>query len=92
MVSKNGTRLTIDKSGRIVVPKRLRDALGMQAESELEISPQSDGMFVRVVRDDSALVRIDGLWVHRGSARPDADWNRVLDDVRAERVATILKP
>ncbi|HYK64872.1 MAG TPA: AbrB/MazE/SpoVT family DNA-binding domain-containing protein [Patescibacteria group bacterium] len=92
MASKNGTRLTIDKSGRIVVPKRLRDALGLQAESELEISAQSDGMFVRVVHDDSALVRIDGLWVHRGSAGPDADWNRVLDDVRVERVAAVLKP
>jgi AbrB family looped-hinge helix DNA binding protein len=91
MATKNGARLRVDKSGRIVVPKRLRDHLGIQAEAELEITAQSGGLFVRVVGEDPALVKVDGLWVHRGSVRPRADWEHVIEDIRDERIASILK-
>jgi AbrB family looped-hinge helix DNA binding protein len=91
MAPKNGTRLKIDKSGRIVVPKRVRDHLGIREQAELEITTQSGGIFVRVVDDEPALVKVDGLWVHRGSAPPDADWERVIDDVRNERITSLSK-
>jgi len=91
MPQKNGARLKIDKSGRIVVPKRLRDHLGIQADAELELTAQSGGIFVRVVDEDPALVKVDGLWVHRGSVRQDADWERVIEDIRDQRIASVLK-
>lgn len=81
----------IDKSGRLVVPKRLRDHLGIQADAELEITTRSGGLFVRVVGEEPALVKVDGLWVHRGSAQPDADWERVIEYVRNERIASVSK-
>jgi hypothetical protein len=37
------------------------------------------------------MVKIDGLWVHQGSAEPGANWKRALEDVREERVESILK-
>lgn len=91
MASGNGIRLKVDKSGRIVVPKRLRDHLGIRAEAELEVTPQSDGILLRVVDEQPALVKVDGLWVHRGTARADADWEHVIEDVRSERIASISK-
>jgi AbrB family looped-hinge helix DNA binding protein len=91
MARRNGTKLRIDRSGRIVVPKYLRDHLGIRDEAELEITAQSGGIFVRVVGEAPALVRVDGLWVHQGSAQTDADWERVIDDVRSERVASVAK-
>jgi AbrB family looped-hinge helix DNA binding protein len=91
MAQRNGTRLKVDKSGRIVFPKRLRDQLGIRAEAELEITAQLDGIFVRVVQEEPALVKVGGLWVHRGSASPDADWERVIEDVRDERIASVSK-
>jgi len=36
------------------------------------------------------MVQIDGLWVHRGTARNAAIWEHVLDDVREERVQSVL--
>jgi AbrB family looped-hinge helix DNA binding protein len=66
MAQRNGTRLKVDKSGRIVFPKRLRDQLGIRAEAELEITAKSGGLFVRVVDEEPALLKVDGLWVHRG--------------------------
>jgi len=91
MVHRNGRKLKVDKSGRIVVPKGLRDHLGIQAEAELEMTAQAGGIFVRVVDDDSALVKVDGLWVHRGAARPEADWDRAIETVRDERIDSVLK-
>ena len=74
-----------------MVPKRLRDHLGIHAEVELEITPQSGGIFVRVVEEEPAMVKVDGLWVHRGTAQTDTDWEHVLDDVRSERIAAVSK-
>jgi AbrB family looped-hinge helix DNA binding protein len=91
MASRNG-KLKIDKFGRIVLPKRIRDDLGMQREAELEITPQSAGILVRVVREGSALVKVDGIWVHRGSLEPGATWDNVVEGTREERIASILKP
>ena len=91
MASKNGMRLKIDKSGRIVVPKQLREQFGIKAEAELEITPQAGGIFVRVANQDSALIKVDGIWVHRGSLLPGAHWDRVVEDVRDERIASVLK-
>jgi AbrB family looped-hinge helix DNA binding protein len=91
MAPRNGTKLKIDRSGRIVVPKRLRDHLGIREEAELEITAHPDGIFVRVVDDEQPLIKVDGLWVHRGSARPDADWESVIDDLRKDRIASVSK-
>lgn len=38
-----------------------------------------------------SMVKVDGLWVHQGSAEPGASWERVLEDVREERIGSILK-
>ena len=36
------------------------------------------------------MVKVDGLWVHRGIAEPGANWD-ILEDVREERLGSILK-
>jgi hypothetical protein len=38
------------------------------------------------------MIQVDGLWIHQGAAEPRANWERVLDDVREERIQTVLKP
>jgi AbrB family looped-hinge helix DNA binding protein len=87
----SGMKLTIDKSGRIVVPKPLRERLGLKPGTELEVLEQPDGVFLRKVEEQPALVKIDGLWVHRGTAQPGANWDRVIQEVREERIESIVK-
>ena len=91
MASSTGIKLTIDKSGRIVVPKRLRERLGLKPGTELEVLDQPGGVLLRTVEERPALVKIDGLWVHRGVAQPGANWDRVIQEVREERVESVLK-
>ena len=93
MASFHGTghKLRIDKSGRIVVPKALRELLGLKPGTELEAFGESGEMLLRTVDEQPALVKVDGLWVHRGVARPGANWNRIIQEVREERVESLLK-
>jgi AbrB family looped-hinge helix DNA binding protein len=87
----NGTRLTIDKSGRIVVPKPLRERFGLKPGTELEAIDQGGGLLLRAVEQRPAMIKMDGLWVHLGVAEAAADWNRVIREARDERIESFLK-
>lgn len=85
----HGMDVKIDKAGRIVVPKVLRDRLGLKPDMALEVHEQADGMVLRVPTSHPTMVNIDGLWVHQGTAPANADWERVLEDVREERLRAV---
>ena len=83
-------KLKIDKTGRIVVPKPLRNRARWQPESEIEVIEQPEGLLLKRVKEEPAMVQEDGLWVHQGAAEPAANWERVLDDVREQRIESVL--
>ena len=76
--------VTIDRAGRVVVPKTLRDQFNLTAGTELEIKPAGDGLNIRRVGAEATLVRRHGILVHRGSTRVAID---VGEFIRAEREA-----
>ena len=87
----NGMGLRIDKAGRIVVPKPLRERLGFNPDTELEAVEQPEGVLLKRIQRRPSMVKVDGLWAHVGSAEPGANWDRILDDVRQERIESVLK-
>jgi AbrB family looped-hinge helix DNA binding protein len=87
----SGMEIKIDKAGRIVVPKPLRERLGFRANTELVAIEQPEGVLLKRVEQQPSMVKVDGLWVHQGTAEPGANWERVLDDVREQRIESILK-
>jgi len=78
--------VTIDRVGRIVIPKPLRRALGIGPNSELELIPDGAGLRLEVVqRRDRAIDEIDGLPVLgrvAGTVTTDDDIRRLRDDVQ----------
>jgi AbrB family looped-hinge helix DNA binding protein len=86
-----GMELRIDKAGRIVVPKPLRERLGFKPDTELEAIEQPAGVLLRRVEQRPYMVKVDGLWVHQGSAEPGANWERILEDMREGRIESVLK-
>lgn len=86
-----GMEVRIDKAGRIVVPKPLRERLGFKPDTELEAIEQPEGVLLKRVGQRPSMVKVDGLWVHQGTAEPGANWERILEDVRAERIESVLK-
>jgi AbrB family looped-hinge helix DNA binding protein len=81
----------IDKSGRIAFPKELRERLGLRPDTKLEAVEQAGGVLLRPVAQRRSMMKVDGLWVHCGTAGSEADWTRALDDVREERLQSSLK-
>lgn len=81
--------VTIDKSGRVLIPKPLRDRLGLAPGTALALAVRDsgDGAPTLALRreDEAALVREGSLLVHRGRLDPDLDTAQLLRDQRAER-------
>ncbi len=66
-------RTTIDAVGRIVVPKALRDALGLQAGSTVDISRYGSGLQVVPAGSTARLVEKDGVLVATSTTVIDDD-------------------
>jgi AbrB family looped-hinge helix DNA binding protein len=54
-------RATIDKAGRLVIPKELRDSIGL-VPGEVEVTPDGAGLHIEPLADDQ-LQDEDGLLV-----------------------------
>jgi AbrB family looped-hinge helix DNA binding protein len=80
----------IDSAGRIVVPKRVRERLGLKRNSELELEESGDGIVLKPVKQESALVRDKHGWVvFTGKPIGNIDWDRLVEDDREARIREI---
>lgn len=79
-------RLTIDKAGRIVIPKPLRQQLRLEAGDALEIETAGEQITLRPVRGTGPLIKEHGVWVFRtGQPLTTTTTDEVLQQIRAER-------
>lgn len=82
---------TLDRFGRLVVPKKLRDRLGLRAGSAVEIE-ETDGHLLLTPADDAPPLAVkDGILVFIGSAEGDIEAAVASDrSERTRRVAGAL--
>jgi len=85
-------KVRMDKSGRLVVPKALRKRLGLEPGTELRAVERPDGILLCSLKQQPSMVRVDGLWVHQGTADTAANWACALESVRDERIPPARKP
>ena len=74
--------ITIDGSGRVVVPKKIRDQLNITPGEKLEIGVASGGIYLKKLWSQSTLVKKQGVWIHHGSEKSKID---IADFINAER-------
>jgi len=81
------TVITIDKAGRLVIPKSLREELHLEAGDALELESAGEEITLRPVRSKSPLVKKQGVWVFEGGRSPISaeTTNDVLEQIREER-------
>lgn len=69
--------VSVDKAGRVVIPKEVRDQLGLTADASLELDIEGDAIRLTPHRRASRqVVEVDGLPVLvpvEGSTPTDAD-------------------
>jgi AbrB family looped-hinge helix DNA binding protein len=80
------TRLIIDKAGRIVIPKPLRDELHLEPGDALEMDSVGEQITLRPVRGTGPLTKEHGVWVFRsGQGLPASATDEMLELIRKER-------
>lgn len=82
----NGMTIKIDKAGRIVLPKPVRERFHLREGSELELEERSDGLTLRPVEQRSSMVQEKGVWVHLSKVPRGFDWGSVVEAIRDERI------
>ncbi|HXD53492.1 MAG TPA: AbrB/MazE/SpoVT family DNA-binding domain-containing protein [Solirubrobacteraceae bacterium] len=80
-------RVTIDRAGRIVVPKPLRDQLGLRPETELDIELVGSRLELSVPDEPARIVEgPHGAVIERtGVSVTDAEIRATLEAVRERR-------
>jgi AbrB family looped-hinge helix DNA binding protein len=79
-------KLTLDKTGRIVLPKPLRQELQLAPGDTLEAETSGERITLRPVRGNAALRKKHGIWVYRaGEPLSDDVVQETLREVRRER-------
>jgi len=80
------TQLTMDKAGRVVIPKPLREELHLEPGDSLEIENVGEHITLRPVRGTGPLTKEHGVWVFRtGQALPVSTTDEILQQLREER-------
>jgi AbrB family looped-hinge helix DNA binding protein len=80
------TRIVIDKAGRVVIPKPLREELHLEPGDALEMESVGEQITLRPVRGTGPLAKEHGVWVFRtGQPLPASATDGVLSQIREER-------
>jgi len=80
------TTLTIDKAGRVVLPKPVRDSLQISPGDSLELESSEDQIILRPARGQGRIYKKQGMWVFDSGQPLTADVvAQTIRRVRAER-------
>jgi AbrB family looped-hinge helix DNA binding protein len=85
-MTKMNMRLTIDKAGRVVIPKPLREELHLEAGDSLDMETSGEEITLRPARGTGPLTKEQGVWVFRvGQTLPASATDAILQQIRADR-------
>jgi AbrB family looped-hinge helix DNA binding protein len=79
---------TIDRFGRVVIPKQVREGLGLEAGESLVIEERNEGILLRPAREAAALKHKGRVLVFTGQATGESgNLIRRARDERLHRLA-----
>jgi AbrB family looped-hinge helix DNA binding protein len=85
------TTLTIDKAGRVVLPKSVRDALQISPGDSLELEGCEDHITLRPAKGRTRIYKKQGVWgLHGDPPLPASVVEDTIRKVRRERERAIL--
>jgi AbrB family looped-hinge helix DNA binding protein len=79
------TNLTLDKAGRLVLPKPLREKMQLGPGTVLQLESEGESITLRPIRPKATLAKELGIWVYQGESSDDS-LPELIDRVREERL------
>lgn len=80
------TTITVDKAGRMVLPKKVRDELRLEPGDSLDLISGGGQVILRPSRSATRLRKSQGVWIlSAGTPILAAETDRVLEDIRQGR-------
>jgi AbrB family looped-hinge helix DNA binding protein len=85
------TTISMDRAGRVVLPKPIRDRLQLQPGESLEIESFEDHIVLRPARPQGTMRKELGVWVFdSGQPLTVEDVQETIQKVRDERSDSVL--
>lgn len=77
-------KATIGERGQVVIPKPLRDSMGLRPGQQLEVSEESGGriVMIKAVPDDDPVTAVYGIF----GFEDGWDTDRVMEELRGPAV------
>jgi AbrB family looped-hinge helix DNA binding protein len=82
-------RISIDKAGRVVLPKALREKMRVAAGDDLLVEAEGDRITLRPVRQEALLKKELGIWVYKGESS-SVSIPELIEAEREKRVQELL--
>ena len=81
--------ISVDKAGRVVLPKDLRDKLRLQEGDELLVEDADEQIVLRPVRAQATLKKERGVWVYRSGRHGKPSGESLQERIEAVRQGRI---
>jgi AbrB family looped-hinge helix DNA binding protein len=81
--------ITIDRAGRIILPKRVRDEFHLREGDHLELESAEGRITLRPAFPPRTLCREQGVWVYRTGRKTDGSISAWTDRTREERLDSL---
>jgi AbrB family looped-hinge helix DNA binding protein len=78
-------RVRLDRAGRLVLPKPVREALRVDAGDSFDIITDGDRVILSPVRIRPGLQKERGIWVYRSGKPSNASIPDLIDETRSRR-------
>ena len=82
-------KITIDKAGRVVIPKPLRQQMHLAPGDALQLESEGERITLRPVRLQATLKKEYGVWVYQGEAIA-ASIPDLIDREREKRLRQLI--
>jgi AbrB family looped-hinge helix DNA binding protein len=83
------TKLTLDRAGRVLIPKTLRKELRLGPGDSLQLDSEGEEITLRPVRPKALLKKERGVWVYQGEAT-HASIPALIDNQREKRLRELM--
>jgi AbrB family looped-hinge helix DNA binding protein len=82
--------IVLDKAGRVVIPKLLREELSLSAGDSLRLESHGEQITLRPVRASMPIRKEDGVWVYRSGKPTNVSIRKLIEEGREDRHRVII--